>query len=53
MIIKENQIDFFIFFIGYGIYGAGISIESNLDVFYLLSPIVFFYQYLFLKKKMK
>tara|TARA_B100000787_G_scaffold11354_2_gene8466 strand:- start:3322 stop:5187 length:1866 start_codon:yes stop_codon:yes gene_type:complete len=51
MIIRENQIYFFIFLIGYGIYGAGITVKNNLDLFYLLSPIAFFLSIFLFKKE--
>ena len=51
MIIKENQIYFLIFFFGYGVAGAGIAIYgSNLDIFYLISPLIFFTLIFFIKK---
>jgi hypothetical protein len=42
MIIKENLIYYFIFLFGYGVFGAGIAINNNLEIFYLLTPLIFF-----------
>ena len=50
MIIKENQIYFLIFFFGYGVAGAGIANGSNLDIFYLISPLIFFTLIFFIKR---
>ena len=40
MIIRENLFYYTIFILGYGIFGAGININNNLDIF-CLSPIFF------------
>jgi hypothetical protein len=51
VIIKENQIYFFIFLIGYGYFGAGITVKNDLDILYLLSPLVFFSSIFLFKKE--
>jgi len=51
MTIRENNIYYIFFFLGYGFYGSGISVNSNLNIVYILSPIFSFLLIFFLKKE--
>ena len=42
MIIKENLLYSFIFIFGYGVFAGGLPIDTNLKIFHLISPLIFF-----------
>ena len=42
MIIRENLFYSLIFFFSYGIFAGGLAINTELEILYLISPIIFF-----------
>ena len=51
MIIKENLLYSLIFIFSYGVFAGGLPIDTNLKIFHLISPIIFFSLVLLFNKK--